>query len=68
MKRVNQHLAEAGWTRITRLLASLLAILAVSVTTVAVHGNPTSQLSVLCYAFWGIMASATLLALLDRRK
>lgn len=68
MERVNRHLAEAGWTRFTRLLASLLIGFAVLVTIVAAHGNPTSQLSIGCYSVWVVAGAAVLSALLDRRK
>lgn len=66
--RVNQHLTAAGWTRFTRFTACFIVGFMASITVIAVHGNPSSQLSVGCYSAWVVLIAAALVTLFDRRR
>lgn len=65
---MRKRLRRAGWTGYTYALSAFLFIMLVTATTVAVNGNPTSQLSTCCYVVWAVFVAATGVALFDRRK
>lgn len=65
---MRKRIRRAGWTGYTYALSAFLFIMLVTATTVAVSGNPTSQLSNCCYAAWAVLVAATSVALFDRRK
>lgn len=58
----------AGWTRALWRLHLLSLLFAAAVTAVAVHSNPTSQLSILLVGLWVTVAVAATIRLYTERR